>query len=120
MEVGNPLEVFANVAAILTAVVAVWAYGRYLWVQRQRRLRLENHLREERHAGDQGHRTLLHLVAYLGMSEAEIVDAAFRSKVIRRRVSVDDQGRADRLLLEYESGNPDDDMPKRSKKRAVF
>jgi hypothetical protein len=112
----NPLEVLANVAAILTAIVAVWAYGRYLWVQRQRRLRLEHHLREERHVGNQGHRTLLHLVAHLGMSEAEIIDAAFKSKVIRRRVSVDDQGRANRLLLEYDSGNQEDDLPRRGKK----
>lgn len=53
------------------------------------------------------------------MSEAEIIDAAFRSKVILRRVSADDQGRADRLLLEYDSGNTEDDLPRRDKKRAV-
>ena len=98
----NHLEILANIAAILTAMIAVWAYGRFLWERRQKRIRLETHLRDEKNSADQGQRTVLHLVAHLGMSEAEIVDAAFKSKVIRRLVSVDDQGRADRLLLEYE------------------
>ncbi len=106
------LGVFANIAAILTAVIAVWAYGRYLWERRQKRLRLEQYLRDEKAAGgNQGQRTLLHLVANLGMAESEIIDAAFRSKYVRRRVGVDDQGRADRLLLEYDSGGPEDDLP---------
>ncbi|NTI17046.1 hypothetical protein G6L29_15505 [Agrobacterium rhizogenes] len=98
----NHLEILANIAAILTAMIAVWAYGRFLWERRQKRIRLETHLRDEKNSADQGQRTVLHLVAHLGMSEAEIVDAAFKSKVIRRLVSVDEQGRADRLLLEYE------------------
>lgn len=98
----NHLETFANIAAILTAIIAVWAYGRFLWERRQKRIRLETHLRGEKSRADNGQRTVLHLVAHLGMSEAEIVDAAFKSKVIRRLVSVDEQGRADRLLLEYE------------------
>ncbi|WP_206454926.1 hypothetical protein [Aurantimonas marina] len=107
------LGVFANIAAIVTAVVAGWAYGRYVWERRQKRLRLEHHLREEKAARrDQGQRTLLHLVANLGMTESEIVDAAFRSKYVRRRLGVDDQGRADRLLLEYDGGDPEDDLPK--------
>ncbi|THK33449.1 hypothetical protein EHS39_36285 [Ensifer sp. MPMI2T] len=63
--------------------------------------------------GDAGQRTVLHLVAHLGMSEAEIVDAAFRSKVIRRLVSVDNQGKADRLLLVYETGDLEEDFPTR-------
>ncbi|WFU01956.1 hypothetical protein QA648_17930 [Rhizobium sp. CB3171] len=115
------LEIFANIAAILTAVIAVWAYGRFLWERRQKRLRLESHLRDEKEMrADEGQRTLLHLVANLGMSEIEIVDAAFRSKVIRRRVSLDEQGRADRLLLEYESGNPDADFPRRGRRSPRF
>jgi hypothetical protein len=107
------LEILANLAAILTAGIAAWAYGWFLWQRREKRLRLENHLRDEHDRDDQGHRTLLHLVANLGMSEAEIVDAAFRSKVIRRRVTVDNQGKADCLLLEYDSGDQGNDLPKR-------
>lgn len=110
----NNLEILANIAAILTAAIAVWAYGRFVYERRQKRLRLESHLRDQKRTGtDQGQRTLLHLVANLGMSEIEIIDAAFRSKVVHRRVSLDEQGRADRLLLEYDSGSLEDDRPKR-------
>ena len=37
-------------------------------------------------------RTVLHLVANLGMSEAEIMDASFRSRHIIRRTSADMNG----------------------------
>lgn len=40
------LSVFANVAVVLPAMVAVLACGRFLSERRQKRLRLENHLRE--------------------------------------------------------------------------
>jgi hypothetical protein len=96
------LEVASHWAAILTAVVATVAYGLYIFERLQKRLRLEQYLKEESDAGrDKGQRTVLHLVAHLGMTESEILDAALRSKHIRRVVTVDDQGRADTLLLEY-------------------
>ncbi|MBB3356018.1 putative iron-regulated membrane protein [Rhizobium sp. BK049] len=99
------LETLANVAAVVTALVAIFAYGRYLWERRAKRLRLEKHLAEERDTSDDmGQRTLLHLIAHLGMSEADIIDAAFRSKVVKRKVATDDKGRADRLLLYYDDG----------------
>lgn len=99
----NPLEIFAHIAAISTAVIAVWAWGWYQVDRYRKRKRLENYLREEKALGrDQGQRTLLNLVATLGMSETEIMDSAFRSSVVARRVSADDQGRAELLFLEYE------------------
>ena len=51
---------------------------------------------------DQGQRTVTHLVAQLGMSESEVLDAAFSSEVVRRVSSVDDRGRAARILFEYD------------------
>lgn len=115
------LEILANIAAILTAMIATWAYGHFLWERRQKRVRLETYLRDEKNIrDDNGQRTVLHLVANLGMSEPEIIDAAFRSKVINRLVSVDKQGRADRLLLEYDSGNPEDDLPPRRRGSSHF
>ena len=97
------LEVTSHWAAILTAIVAVWAYGRYLYERHQKRLRLEAHLKAEKEAGqDKGQRSILHLVAQLGMTETEVVDAAFRSNCIRRGVSTDEKGHASGLLLEYE------------------
>lgn len=46
MDIEKLLGGFANVAAILTALVAVRAYSRFLWERRQKRLRLESYLRE--------------------------------------------------------------------------
>ena len=96
------LEVTAHWAAILTAGVAVLAYGRYLYERCQKRLRLEAYLKTEKETGrDKGQRTVLHLVARLGMTETEVVDAAFRSKCIRRLVSPDLKGHAAVLMFEY-------------------
>lgn len=101
----NFLEITAHIAAIATAVVAVWAWGWYQFDRFRKRQRLEKHLQQEKALGnDQGQRTLLNLVAILGMSESEIMDAAFRSSVVARRVLVNEQGHADKLLLEYDDG----------------
>lgn len=100
------LEIVSHLAAIATGVVAVAAYWMYLHDRKAKRLRLEKHLREEKEWDtDQGQRTLLHLVARLGMSEGEIMDAAFRSKVIARRVGTDKEGRASMLFLEYKGND---------------
>lgn len=95
----------ADAAAIITGVVAATAYGKYLFDRFQRRVRLEHYLKAERAAAtDEGKRTVLHLVARLGLPEAEIIDASFRSKVIKRYVSADLVGHASVLLLRYEPG----------------
>jgi uncharacterized iron-regulated membrane protein len=100
------LEIVSHLAAIATGVVAVAAYWMYLHDRKAKRLRLEKHLREEKERDtDHGQRTLLHLVARLGMSEGEIMDAAFRSKVIARRVATDKDGRANMLFLEYKGND---------------
>ncbi len=91
-------------AAILTAVVAGSAYGWYRYERWQKRGRLENYLRAKKKAGGaKSKRTVLHLGAELGMTKAEVVDAAFRSSCIERRVSVDQKGHASKILLEYSS-----------------
>jgi hypothetical protein len=96
------LQPAADVATIATAVVAVLAYVRYLRSQRSKRVRLEDHLRKEKETGnDQGQRSLMHLVARLGMTETEILDAAFRSRHVLKRVRKDNSGFASKLLLEY-------------------
>ena len=104
MTYSRVLEITSHWAAILTAGVAVWAYCRYLGERRQKRKRLETYLKAEKEAGkDKGQRTVLHLVAHLGMTETEVVDAAFRSKCTRRVVSTDEKGHASALMFEYDS-----------------
>lgn len=91
-------------AGTLTAVVAVWAWGQYQFGRWNRRDRLEKYLARERPGrrdeGDMGARTVLHLVAELKMSEADIMDAAFRSGLIEC-VKVPDRqtGRTTEVML---------------------
>jgi hypothetical protein len=102
----NILEIAADWAAILTAVIATVAYGRFLCEQLARKKTLEQHLREEKLQGrDQGRRTVVHLMANLGMTEAEVLHAGLRSKLIRTVPGIDDQGRAVRLYFEYDGSD---------------
>jgi hypothetical protein len=104
MSPSDALEVLANIAAVVTASVALFAYLTYRFQQRSRRIRLEQHLQEEKERGwDQGQRTVTHLMAHLGMTEAEVLHAAFQSRMVRRATVIDDQGRADAMLFEYDS-----------------
>ena len=97
------LEITSHWAAILTAGVATVAYGRYVYDRLQRRLKLEKHLLEEQKRGiDRGQRTVLHLMSRLRMTESEILDAAFRSNHVCPAVTVDEQGRAEDILIEYD------------------
>jgi hypothetical protein len=98
------LESIASIASIVTAIAAAWAYGRYLTVLRRKRVRLEQYLKSEKTKNtDRGQRTVLHLSAVLALTEADILQAAFDSRNIVRRIEKDDNGKADRLLLEYET-----------------
>lgn len=97
------LEIIANWSAIFTAALAVYAYGKFRRDRRMRMQKLERHLRDEKLMNiDEGKRTILHLIAQLAMTEAEILAAAFDSKKVRSSVGIDDKGRADTLFFEYD------------------
>ncbi|MEO6215995.1 MAG: hypothetical protein ABIO86_08195 [Sphingomonas sp.] len=67
------IAIVANWAAILTAFVATLAYARFLRAQWIRRRAIEKHLREEKLSDyDTGKRTVIHLMAHLAMTEAEV------------------------------------------------
>ncbi|RYY28734.1 MAG: hypothetical protein EOP62_02445 [Sphingomonadales bacterium] len=104
--VKDVLEVVANLAAILTGIIAVLAYFHFIWGERTRRLALEHHLRQEAlNSQDEGRRTAIHLMAYLSMTEAEVLRAGFQSKLVCSEPGVDDQGRANRLYFRYNSAD---------------
>lgn len=100
----NDLSFWANLAAILTALIAVFGYGKYQWDACTKRKKLEAYLKSEKEkAKDQGQRSALHLMARLGLTEAEILHASFSSKHIIRKVAKDPEtSRAEALLFEYE------------------
>jgi len=102
------LEIVGDVATVLTALVAGGAWLQFQWERRQRRVRLERHLRDARYPhGNPA--TIPELMADLAMSERDLMDAAFRSKHILRRHRVEGaSGRTVAVEFDY-----DRDPPKR-------
>jgi len=80
------LDMLDHVAAIATAIVAVWAFAAYRFGNWKKQRMLEEYLAKERpgrrYAIDTGQRTIIHLMAELRMSEAEVLQAAFTSKKV--------------------------------------
>ena len=100
------LGITADWAAILTAAVATLAYGRFVLAQHKRKKALERYLREEKLMGvDEARRTILHLMANLSMTEAEVLQAGFQSDLVYAVPGIDEQGRAVRLYFEYIGGD---------------
>ena len=105
----NLLVVGADIAEIITGVIAAIVGGRYLWLVRRRRLILERYLQKERrrdeasgHKGN-GVRSVLHLMGYASMTEQEVLDAGFASRHIRSFTHNDPAtGRSDALLFQFE------------------
>jgi hypothetical protein len=99
------VSTLADIAAIATAVFAGWAYFTYRYHRRQKRQRLEQYLLEQRQGAvgdDTGTRSVTHLMARVGMTEADVLDAAFGSRHIQRFVARDPEtGRAATVMLQY-------------------
>lgn len=97
------LEIVGNWAAIATALVAVIGYGRYICDKRARVNALESYLNTEKaDDANKGQRTILHLIAKLGMTEAQILEASFSSEKITRKLVKDDKtGLSTEILLEW-------------------
>ncbi|MEP4379520.1 MAG: hypothetical protein ABJ215_11275 [Alphaproteobacteria bacterium] len=97
------LGFIANIAAIVTALVAFAGSAWYIAERGSKRRRLEDYLKAERDAKKgRGQRSILHLVARVGLTEQEILQASFRSKHIERVLTTDKRdGMAKDILLEY-------------------
>jgi hypothetical protein len=114
MTLDRYVELVAALLAIATAFGGGVLYLKRTSDRRQRQHRLEQHLREEKELGvDQGQRTIQHLVAHLGMTEKEVLEAALNSRALHRRTRQDDQGFANVLLLEYDDDRLDEQLIRR-------
>jgi hypothetical protein len=100
----HSLETLANIAEILTAIVASIAYAAYRIDQHRKMTKLEDYLRREKADNPAKHiHTVLHLMAMLGLTEDEILRASFRSKHIRRAQHVNkDTGLTDEILFAFQ------------------
>ena len=97
------LGLVANIAAIVTALVAFAGSAWFVMERSAKRRRLEAYLKDARDAGkDKGQRSILHLIARVGLTEQEILQASFRSKHIGRVLTTNTtDGIAKDILLEY-------------------
>lgn len=97
------LEILANLASILTAVVAGGAAVYYWHDSCAKRKRLEQYLKAEHEKNPDKHtHTVVHLMAKLGMTEVEILRASFASPHVLHKTRKDyDTGMAAQLLFEY-------------------
>lgn len=102
MDYASLLSVLANWAAILTAVIAVWAYGQFVLSKVYRRKRLERYLYDVRNEG-MGQKSVLHLMRQLRSTEAEVLEAAFHSNKVEPAVKPAKDGLAQTLLFSYKA-----------------
>ena len=72
------LRIGANIASILTAVIAAGASIFYWASKRSKRIRLENYLKAKKERSPDEPFSITRLMADLGMTEAEIFAASFR------------------------------------------
>jgi hypothetical protein len=106
----NQFDALADLAEILTAIVAVFAYSRYQWVRWNNRKKLEAYLANEyervkthpRYKNDKGKHSALHISARLRLTEAEVLEVGFKSKRSRAIPVRDRQtGRAVAVYFQY-------------------
>ena len=101
------LNAASDIATVTLALVAVGAYAWYQIDLLVRRSRLEHFLKGEvkgkRHKDDPGRRTVLFLASQLRMTEAEVLEAGFKSKKLKCVPGFDKEThRADTIFFEYE------------------
>lgn len=95
----------ADACAILTAIIAIWFSIRVKFGEFDRLSKLEKYLKAKRDASnekDKGQRSILHIMARVGLSEEEVLRAIFQRKHIRCLLKSDHDGYASSILLWYE------------------
>jgi hypothetical protein len=106
------LRIGANIASILTSLIAAAASIIYWLHKRSRRTRLESYLKAKKEKSPVEAFSVTRLMADLGMTEAEIFAASFASRHVVRGVRRDRAtGFAAEVLFQYretpESAQPD-------------
>ncbi|MGH6617214.1 hypothetical protein [Sphingomonas sp.] len=100
------LDELDHIAAITTALIAIWAWWQFGVRRGRRRVALERYLKslqgKPQWHNDQGQRTIVHLMAELRRTEAEVIEGAFASRKIEViRVPDPMTGFAAKLMLAY-------------------
>ena len=81
--IANQWTVTGAVVLAICAAITAWRVREFLVVKRS--ARMETYLRLEKEAGiDKGQRSARHLMAKLGLTEGQVLDASRRSPAIKR------------------------------------
>jgi len=102
------LELFANIAAILTFLGGAGAWCYYQYGFRHKKKELENYLKEKfkgKSSGGDYQFSFLHLTKELGLTESEILKASFCNRRIKRVTKPDKECFADKILFQYNDTN---------------
>jgi hypothetical protein len=113
------LSSFANIAEIVTAIVAAAAALNVLTRRHRRRVRLEEYLKRVRNenGGHGGIRNIVHLMGNCSMTEAQVLEAAFSSRKIKSWVAKDGEDGPDAaLMFQYDEHAKRPRHPNRGKK----
>jgi aromatic ring hydroxylase len=101
-DMGEWLRIAANIASILTTVIAATASILFWANKRSRRSRLERYLRDKKQTSPDEAFSVPRLMADLGMTEAEIFAASFASRHVVRGIRRDrTTGFAAEVLFQY-------------------
>lgn len=97
---------WANLSQVVTGALALATIGVYNFRMWSKRQELEKYLKAEKAAAsDKGQRSVLHLMAHVGLTEDELLKASFGSGVIKRTLVSDANGKASHILFEYEENS---------------
>ena len=99
------LRIAANIASILTTVIAATASIVFWANKRAKRARLETYLKDKKQTSPDEAFSVPRLMADLGMTEAEIFAASFASRRVARGIRRDSvTGFAAEVLFQYRDG----------------
>jgi hypothetical protein len=99
------LRIGANIASILTTMIAAGASIVFWANRRSKRVRLENYLKAKKQKDPDEAFSVTRLMADLGMTEAEIFAASFASRHVVRGIRRDrTTGFAAEVLFQYRDG----------------
>jgi hypothetical protein len=99
------LSYWSNVSQIVTGIIAIVSIGSFVLSREFRKCKLEIYLRtvskSDAKRKKAGLRSVLHLMAVLGMTEEQLFQASFRSSHIRRGPKKGHEGLATNILFGY-------------------
>lgn len=105
MTISSVANFLANIASVITAVVAVGFWWRTSGAAKRRVQAVETYLKEQRKEDRKSHRTgarsMIHMMANLSMTEEQIYAAVFSSKDIKTWPAQNEEGIATRLMFQY-------------------